>query len=50
MDKQYDQRIITARRRLESGNTHTFTQNNTKNILNWQTPGHDRIYGFWLKK
>ena len=32
MDKQYDKRIRRARRRPESGNTHRFTQNNTKNI------------------
>ena len=30
MDKQYDKRIRRPRRRSESGNTHRFTQNNTK--------------------
>ena len=43
-------RIRRARRRSESGNTHGFTQNNTKKIPNWKTPGHDGIRGFWFKK
>ena len=30
MDKQYDMRTRRTRRRLESGNTHRFTQNDTK--------------------
>ena len=50
MDKQYDNRIRRAQRRSESGNTHRFTQNNTKKISNWKTPGHDVIHGFWFKK
>ena len=49
-DKQYDKRIRRARRRLESGNTHRFTQNNTKKVSNLETPGHDEIHGFWFKK
>ena len=48
MDKNYDKR--RARRRPESGNTHRFTQNDTKNISNWKTPVHDGIHGFWFKK
>ena len=35
MDKQYDKRIRRARRRPVSGNTHRFTQNDTKK--NYQT-------------
>ena len=30
MDKQYDKRTRRTRRRPESGNTHQFTQNDTK--------------------
>ena len=30
MDKQHDKRIRRTRRKLESGNTHRFTQNNSK--------------------
>ena len=47
MDKQYDKRTRSVRRRSESGNTHRFTQNDTKK---WKTPGHDGIHGFWFKK
>ena len=51
MDKQYNNRIRRAWRRPESGNTHRFTQNDTKkNISNWKTPGHDGIHGFQFKK
>ena len=50
MDKQYDKRTRRAQRRSESGNTHRFTQNDTKKISNWKTLGHDGINGFWLKK
>ena len=50
MDKQYDKRIKRTRRRPESGNTHRFTQNDTKKIFNWKTPGHDGIHSFWFKK
>ena len=50
MDKQHNKRIRRTRRRLESGNTHRFTRNDTKKISNWKTPGHDRIHGFWFKK
>ena len=34
MDKQYDKRTSRTRRRPDSGNTHRFTQNDTKNISN----------------
>ena len=34
----------------KSGNKHRFTQNNTKKISNWKTPGHDGIHGFRFKK
>ena len=50
MDKQYDKRTRKTRRRSERGNTHRFTQNNTKKISNWKTSGHDGIHGFWFKK
>ena len=50
MDKQYDKRIRRAQKRPESGNTHQFTQKDTKKISNWKTPGHDGIHGFWFKK
>ena len=50
MDKQYDKRIRRARRKPENGNTHRFTQKDTKEISNLKTPGHDGIYGFWFKK
>ena len=50
MDKQYDKKTRRIRRRPESRNTHRFTQNDTKKISNWKTPGHDGIHGFWLKK
>ena len=50
MDNQYDKRIRRARRRLERGNTHRFTQKNTKKLSNWKTPDHDVIHGFWFKK
>ena len=50
MDKRYDKRIRRAQRRWESGNTHRFIQNNTKEISNWKTPDHDGIHGFWFKK
>ena len=50
MDKQYDKRTRRTWRRPQSGNTHQFTQNNTKKISNWKTPGHDGIHGFWFKK
>ena len=50
MNKQYDKRIRKAPRRPESGNTHPFTQNDTKKISNWKSPGHDGIHGFWFKK
>ena len=50
MDKQYDKRTRRAQRRCESGNTHRFTQNDTKKISNWKTPGHDGIHSFWFKK
>ena len=33
-----------ARIRPGSGNTHRFTQNDTKKISNWKTPGHDGIW------
>ena len=29
-----------------TGNTHRLTQNDTKKISNWKTPGHDGIHGF----
>ena len=48
--EQYDKRTRKARRNPENGNTHLFTQNYTKNILNWKTPGHDVIHGFWFKR
>ena len=50
MDKQHDKRIRRTRRRLKSGNTHRFTQNNTKKTSNWKTLVHDGIHGFWFKK
>ena len=50
MDKQHDKRITRARRRLQSGNTYQLTQNNTKKVSNWKTPGYDEIHGFWFKK
>ena len=50
MDKQYDKRTRRTQRRPVSRNTHRFTQNDTKKISNWKTPGHDGIHGFWLKK
>ena len=50
MDKQYDKRIRRTRRRPRSGNTHRFTQSNTKKKSNWITQGHDGIHGFWFKK
>ena len=34
----------------ESGNTHRFTEDDTKKISNWKTPGHDGIHGFRFKK
>ena len=50
MGKQYDKRIKRDQRRPGNGNTHQFTQNNTKKISNWKTPGHDGIHSFWSKK
>ena len=50
MDKQYGKRIRKTQRSPENGNTHRFTQNDTKNISNWKTPGHNRIHGLWFKK
>ena len=50
MDKQYDKWTRRTRRRPESGNTHRTTQEDTKKISNWKTPGHDGIHGFWFKK
>ena len=45
MDKQYDKRLRRARRRPKSGNTHQFTQNDTKENIKL-----DGIDGFWFKK
>ena len=42
-------KLKRAQRRPESGNTHRFTQNDTKKS-NWKTAGHDGIHGFWFKK
>ena len=50
MDKQYDKSIRRVQRKPKSGNTHQFTQNDTKKISNWKMPGHDGIHGFWFKK
>ena len=49
IDKIYDKRIRT-RKRPESENTNRFTQNNTKKISNWKTPGYVGIHGFRFKK
>ena len=50
MDKQYYKRT----RRLEEGfktEIHMDLLKTTlKRILNWKTPGHDGIHGFWFKK
>ena len=46
MDKQYDKRTRKTKRRPESGNTYRFTQNDTKEISNRKTRGHDGILGF----
>ena len=43
MDKQH-KRIRRTQRRPKSGNTHWFTQNDTKKISNWKTPDHDGIH------
>ena len=50
MDKQYDKRTRKTQRKPESGNTHRFTQNDTRKISNWKTSGHGGIHGFWFKK
>ena len=50
MEEQYDKRTRRTQRRPESGNTHRFTQNDTKKIPNWKTLSHDGIHGFWFKK
>ena len=50
MDKRNDKRTRRTRRRPESGNTHQFTQNDTRKISNRKTLGHDEIHGFWFKK
>ena len=50
MDKQLGERVERTRGRTESGNTHRFTENDTKKISNWKTPGHEEIHGFWFKK
>ena len=50
MDKRYDKRTRRTRGRPQIGNTHRFTQIDTKKISNWKTPGHDGIHGFWFKK
>ena len=42
--------IIRRARRPERGNTHRYTQNDTKKISNLKTPGHDGIHGFWFKE
>ena len=46
MDKQFDKSISRALKRSKGGNTHRFTQNATKKLSNWKTPGHDGIHGF----
>ena len=46
MDKQHVKRLRSCQRKTEAKNTHQFTQNNTKIIPNWKTPGHDGIHGF----
>ena len=50
MDKLYDKRITRAQRTSKSGNTHRFTQNDTKKLAKWKPPGHDRSFVFWFKK
>ena len=50
MDKQHGKIIRWTRRRSKSGNTHRFTQNNTKKISNWKIPGYNGIDGCWFKK
>ena len=42
MDKKHEKKFGRTRRGPESGNTHRFTKNSTKNISNWKTPGHDK--------
>ena len=46
MDKQCEKRTTRALRMSESGNTHQFTQNDTKKLSNWKTESHDGIHGF----
>ena len=50
MDKEHGERVRRTWRRVESGNTHRFTKNDTKIISNWKTPGYVGIYEFWFKK
>ena len=50
MDKHIDKRTRRTRRRPKSGNTHRFTQNDTKKISNWKPLGDDGLHGFWFKK
>ena len=50
MAKQYDKRIRRGRRGIEKGNTHRFTQNDSKTISNVKMPGHDGIHVFWFEK
>ena len=35
---------------LKGENSYQFTQNNTKKIANWKTPGYDGIHRFWFQK
>ena len=50
IDKQQSKRFRKNREKTKSGNTRRFSQNKTKNISKWKTPGYDGIHGFWFKK
>ena len=50
MDKQHGKSVRKTRRRTGGRNTHRFSQNNSKKIPIWKTPGHDCIHRFWFKK